>query len=129
MPLGGAKLTAVSSTRCRFLALLRGAAIVLTAFCLFVPVLGIAPAGAQEPSGNSVALEDIKLRDELIANQENLLNTYRCLFGVDTNVVPGGCPNPSVVFPGAVPENPTQEDVDVRDALIQGQAICWGNNN
>ena len=37
------------------------------------------------------AHEDIELRDRLIAAQEALLNLYRCRFGVDVEVVPGGC--------------------------------------
>ena len=57
----------------------------------------------------------------MIANQENLLNTYRCLFGVDTNVVPGGCDDPDMIVPGATPQNPTQQDLDVRDGLIESQ--------
>ena len=64
---------------------------------------------------------DVEARDQLIANQENLLNTYRCLFGVDTQVVPGGCPNPDTVTPGVSPENPTPQDIEVRDGLIQNQ--------
>ena len=64
---------------------------------------------------------DVEARDQLIANQENLLNTYRCLFGVDTQVVPGGCPNPDKVTPGVSPKNPTPQDIEVRDGLIQNQ--------
>ena len=60
-------------------------------------------------------------RDQLIADQENLLNTYRCLFEVDTEVVPGGCPTPDFVTPGAAPANPTQHDIEVRDQLIESQ--------
>ena len=70
-------------------------------------------------SAQSVA--DVEVRDRLIADQENLLNTYRCLFGVDLGAVPGGCPNPDVVSPAAAPQNPTQHDLDVRDGLIQRQ--------
>ena len=70
-------------------------------------------------SAQSVA--DVVVRDRLIADQENLLNTYRCLFGVDLGAVPGGCPNPDVVAPAAAPQNPTQHDLDVRDGLIQRQ--------
>ena len=36
---------------------------------------------------------DIAARDALIAQQENLLNEYRCLFNIDTHIVPGGCTN------------------------------------
>lgn len=64
---------------------------------------------------------DIQQRDELIADQENLLNAYRCMFKVDVSVVPGGCPTPDVVIPGPVPASPSQKDIDVRDGLIQDQ--------
>ncbi|MXW57249.1 MAG: hypothetical protein F4X68_08690 [Acidimicrobiia bacterium] len=37
--------------------------------------------------------DDVAMRDTLIADQENLLNTYRCMFQIDTHVVPGGCQN------------------------------------
>ncbi|WP_419930254.1 hypothetical protein [Candidatus Poriferisocius sp.] len=67
------------------------------------------------------AVQDVEERDSLIANQENLLNTYRCLFGVDVEVVPGGCPDPDRISPGAAPQNPTQQDIDARDQLIQNQ--------
>ena len=73
------------------------------------------------PVASAQTVADIETRDQLIANQENLLNTYRCLFGVDTDVVPGGCPNPDVIEPGPAPANPTQNDIDVRDGLIQNQ--------
>ncbi len=61
------------------------------------------------------------MRDGLIAAQENLLNSYRCLFGADVDVVAGDCPNPNVVLPGAAPESPTQQNIDVRDRLILSQ--------
>ena len=81
-------------------------------------VLGL---GAALPHASAQSVSDLEMRDQLIANQENLLNTYRCLFGVDTGVVPGGCPNPDQVSPGPAPANPTQNDIDVRDGLIQNQ--------
>ena len=65
---------------------------------------------------------DVEQRDKVIASQENSLNAYRCLFGVDTELVPGGCPTPDTVVPGPAPANPTQNDVDVREGLIQDQA-------
>ena len=86
----------------------------LTAVLALVAVLLSPVASAQTQS-------DVEVRDQLIANQENLLNTYRCLFGVDTDVVPGGCPTPDVIVPGPAPANPTQNDIDVRDRLIQNQ--------
>ena len=73
------------------------------------------------PVATAQTSADIAARDQLIANQENLLNTYRCLFGVDTGVVPGGCPNPDQISPGVAPTSPTQHEVDVRDGLIQAQ--------
>lgn len=34
---------------------------------------------------------ELARRDSLVAEQESLLNAYRCRFGIDTQVVPGGC--------------------------------------
>jgi len=73
------------------------------------------------PGASAQTVGDVAVRDQLIANQENLLNAYRCMFGVDTEVVPGGCPNPDTVTPGVSPENPTPQDIEVRDGLIQNQ--------
>ena len=73
------------------------------------------------PAVSAQTVADIAVRDRLIADQENLLNTYRCLFGVDTDVVPGGCPTPDAVSAGVAPQNPTQQDIEVRDGLIQSQ--------
>ena len=78
-------------------------------------------AVALSPVASAQTQSDVEVRDQLIANQENLLNTYRCLFGVDTDVVPGGCPIPDRIEPGPAPANPTQNDIDVRDGLIQNQ--------
>ena len=88
--------------------------VLLAALVALVAVLLSPVASAQTQS-------DVEVRDQLIANQENLLNTYRCLFGVDTDVVPGGCPTPDRIEPGPAPANPTQNDIDVRDGLIQNQ--------
>ena len=74
------------------------------------------------PNASAQTQSDVEVRDQLIANQENLLNTYRCLFGVDTDVVPGGMlelPMSSCLVPA--PANPTQNNIDVRDGLIQNQ--------
>lgn len=76
---------------------------------------------ALTPGASAQTVGDVAQRDRLIAAQENLLNTYRCLFGVDTGVVPGGCPDPYIVSPGPAPDTPTQQDVDARDALIESQ--------
>ena len=89
---------------------------VVVAVALVVAVLG-----AAGPTVSAQSVSDMEQRDRLIADQENLLNTYRCLFGVDVQAVPGGCPDPVVVSPGAAPEFPTQQDLDVRDGLIGRQ--------
>ena len=43
--------------------------------------------------------EDIAVRDQLIAVQEAVLNTYRCRFEfeIDTRITPGGCPGQALV--------------------------------
>ena len=87
--------------------------------CVAVWVLGPAQAGAQQ---SQPALEDIAVRDELIAAQESLLNAYRCLFDVDAEVVPGGCADGKpagepMPLPDVVGE-PTSSDVAVRDRLV-----------
>ena len=86
---------------------------------LAVLFAGLGFVGSSEAAAQSAA--DVAVRDRLIADQENLLNTYRCRFGVDVHAVPGGCPNPDVVLPGVAPVNPTQHDIDVCDGLIQSQ--------
>ena len=88
---------------------------------LLVSLLGVDGASAQPQSEAQPTLQDIQQRDQLIANQENLLNTYRCMFGVDVDAVPGQCPNPTAVSPGAAPESPTRQDLAVRDQLIANQ--------
>jgi len=88
---------------------------VLAAAVLFGSLLASAPVEAQTADGQ------VAERDSLIAAQENLLNTYRCMFGVDTAAVSGGCPDPDQVQPGPAPQNPSQQDIDARDALIAAQ--------
>ena len=89
-----------------------------------LPVLG-ANAGAQPQVNEVPSLSDIAVRDELIAAQESLLNTYRCQFDVDTHVVPGGCANssPSLgpVQPGRFSGTPNAADLASRDKLIANQ--------
>ncbi|MCY3960260.1 MAG: hypothetical protein OXG34_01145 [bacterium] len=86
---------------------------ILLVICVLLPV---ASASAQ-PQPQQQVVE----RDRLIADQENLLNTYRCLFGVDVDVVPGGCANPDTIAAGAAPANPVASDLVARDGLIQSQ--------
>lgn len=67
----------------------------------------------------------IVLRDQLIARQEALLNAYRCLFRIDTSVVPGGCvgrkPAQPIPEPGIFEGLPTQSEADKRDELVVDQ--------
>lgn len=100
--------------------LLRAASAVAVV-CLAAPVLAATGAGAQAEAAPQPPREAVAARDQLIANQENLLNAYRCIFNADIDAVPGGCPNPATVSPGPVPENPTPKDIAVRDGLIQDQ--------
>ena len=95
----------------------RSVAVFLVVVVLAATVSTSGIATAQQ----GVSQNDVQVRDQLIANQENLLNTYRCMFGVDTHAVPGGCQDPITVVPGVAPQNPTQGDLDVRDGLIQNQ--------
>ena len=97
----------------------RKVAVFLVAAALATAVAASGPATAQQAIGQ----HDIEVRDQLIADQENLLNTYRCLFGVDIDVVPGGCEDPDTVVAGAAPQSPTQSDLKVRDGLIQSQEV------
>lgn len=58
---------------------------------LIVAVLVITGSLQAASAQTSVPSDEIAIRDALIADQEALLNAYRCLFGIDTEVVPGGC--------------------------------------
>ncbi|MCY3966978.1 MAG: hypothetical protein OXF21_00190, partial [bacterium] len=73
-------------------------------------------------SAQTISIADIKLRDNLIADQANLLNAYRCLFDVDTELVAGGCEDNAPVGPKVEPAGfeaqPTHEDLALRDELI-----------
>ena len=82
-------------------------------------------ATPQDTAPQGAALEDVVLRDSLIADQESLLNTYRCQFNVDTDAVSGGCANGTPASgptqPGMFEGTPTQNDVATRDDLIVAQ--------
>ena len=77
------------------------------------------------PQHGEAAGQNITIRDQLIANQESLLNTYRCLLNVDTDAVPGGCangtPSGGPTQPGVFEGTPAQNDVATRDDLIAAQ--------
>lgn len=83
-------------------------------------VLFVAPA-----AGQSDLYSEIARRDALIAEQENLLNVYRCRFGIDTQVVPGGCSEGLPIRPPATPSvflgTPTSQTLRVRDDLVAAQ--------
>ena len=93
--------------------------------CLLVPVLVVAGAGAQTGSVVGPSLGDVAVRDRLIADQESLLNVYRCRFDVDTQIVPGGCIGGSPSLPAVDPDpftgTPTAEGIWVRDQLVADQ--------
>ena len=69
--------------------------------------------------------EAIEERDSLIAAQESLLNAYRCLFTIDTIVVPGGCADGVPAEPAKQPDRfagtPTRQEINQRDRLILSQ--------
>ncbi|WP_419930292.1 RCC1 domain-containing protein [Candidatus Poriferisocius sp.] len=90
-------------------------------FLVFVVLATTISISGSATAQQAISQQKIQERDQLIANQENLLNTYRCLFGVDVHAVPGGCEHRDIVVVGAAPQNPTQGDLDVRDGLIQNQ--------
>lgn len=63
-------------------------AVTLLLAAVLSPGSGTADDGYPDRAG---LIEMVEHRDALIADQESLLNTYRCMFGVDTEIVPGGC--------------------------------------
>ena len=83
------------------------------------------PVGAQIAGDNGPEIHEVSLRDNLIADQESLLNNYRCLFDIDTHVVPGGCtdgkPAQGSTKPVAFTGTPNQRDISIRDMLIANQ--------
>lgn len=69
-----------------------------------------APALAAEPQtpfSGTPTWAEIAQRDQLILAQESLLNTYRCRFGIDARVVPGGCAGGR---PSSLPTDPASCD-------------------
>lgn len=91
---------------------------VLFALLLIAVTLAIPTAAAQTRG-------DVAARDQLITEQENLLNAYRCRFGVDTQIVPRGCAEGTPVQPPASPSvfkgTPTAHELRTRDELITSQ--------
>ncbi len=64
-------------------------------------------AGGQAPDERDARIAELEMlvadRDTLIAAQESLLNEYRCLFNVDTQLVPNGCPEQAQPTPTPTP--------------------------
>ncbi len=92
---------------------------IAAAVALLASVLALAgPVGAQ-------TLADVGVRDRLIAEQEALLDVYRCRFAVDVGEVGGGCaggvPAAPAAGPGSFAGVPSAQDVTVRDELIAAQ--------
>ena len=91
---------------------------VLAAGLVLAAPFAVVPAAAQTAG-------DIAVRDELIADQEALLNAYRCRFDIDTELVPGGCADGVPARPAAGPAGfdgePTADDIAVRDDLVAAQ--------
>ena len=99
--------------------------VLASALMLLAPMLAAATATAQEAPAASPTLQDIEIRDQLVADQETLLNTYRCIHRVDLDAVPGGCsghnPAQGPTQPGAFEGQPTATDIQTRDQLIAAQ--------
>ena len=92
---------------------------------LLVLAVCASAASAHNSSSGGFTIEDIAVRDNLIAAQETLLNIYRCQFGLDIEAVPGGCTAgyPTLGFsqPAVFKGVPTHEDIAIRDQLIAVQ--------
>ena len=103
----------------------RGVAVVVAAVCVLAPVLAAPAVGAQAASESGPSVQDVELRDNLIADQEALLNVYRCMFDTDTHVVPGGCANSAPAHDAQTPHpfagDPTAAEVELRDRLVADQ--------
>ena len=51
----------------------------------------VTPPAEPSPFAGTPTASDLTARDGLVADQEELLNAYRCKFNIDTQIVPGGC--------------------------------------
>ncbi|MCY3635176.1 MAG: hypothetical protein OXH23_06190 [bacterium] len=93
----------------------------LIPIALLIGALGLAVPAAGHDGDH---LAEIGLRDQLIVNQENLLNVYRCALEVDLELVPGGCSEPSGGIsqpPAAVHCEDCHAEIELRDRLIADQ--------
>ncbi len=78
----------------------------ITAIALIIGMAG-SSAGGQDPDERDalIARQQALITEQatLIAAQEALLNEYRCLFDIDTQLVPNGCPEPAQPTPTPTP--------------------------
>ena len=91
-----------------------------------VLVAGVAaPVSSNAAAQQSAIVVEIAVRDQLVAAQESLLNTYRCLYDIDTQAVRGGCvsgqPAYGPVLPGVFQGVPNAQEVAIRDQLVAAQ--------
>jgi N-acetylmuramoyl-L-alanine amidase len=97
----------------------------VAAVSLLVLALGFSTASTQDAPSGEITIEDIEVRDNLNADQETLLNVYRCQLGLDVEVVPGGCTAgyPTLEFspPAESMGMPTAEEIAIHDQLIAVQ--------
>ena len=95
-------------------------ALTIALACGAAVLVGVSSASADEVSPPDPTYGDIRLRDVLILDQENLLNAYRCRFNVDTSVVSVGC----------VDQAPTRA-LSIRHTVghysIFWDGLIWGN--
>ncbi|MCQ3808959.1 MAG: hypothetical protein KTV68_00235 [Acidimicrobiia bacterium] len=87
-------------------------ALFTTALLMAVLSTGLVQAsGRWDNHSRAQLVEEIEARDTLIGAQESLMNVYRCQFGVDVDVVPGGCSNGK---PATDSTTPSQPNTDAR---------------
>lgn len=93
---------------------------------IVMPLFGLIMLGAVLAApASAVSADGVRQRDALIASQEALLNVYRCRFGIDTGLVPGGCfwgvPVRPAVSPPLFSGHTGATEVADRDVLIASQ--------
>ena len=106
--------------------------------CLFNIDAGQVPGGCQNgkpsqppnttPFTGTPTQAEVDLRDTLVFEQESLLNVYRCMFDVDTEITPFGCEN------GKPRQPPTASAVAAGrhhscGIKSTGSIACWGLND
>lgn len=95
-------------------------ALTIALACGAAALVGVSSASADEASPPNPTYGDIRLRDVLILDQENLLNAYRCRFNVDTSVVSVGCM-------GQAPTRALSIRHTVGHYSIYWDGLTWGN--